>query len=81
MISIRTSKKIAPSMPRGFSRVEAAAYIGLGVTFFDAKVADGSLPQPIKIGRRKLWDRLQLDAVFDRFKGSVAESGGNPWDL
>jgi hypothetical protein len=80
MISSRTSMKITMTLPRGFSRVEAAAYIGLGVTFFDANVADGLLPLPVRIGRRKLWDRFELDAAFDRLKGSVAESRGNPWD-
>jgi predicted DNA-binding transcriptional regulator AlpA len=65
---------------RGFSRNEAAAYVGLGVTFFDEKVAEGVLPKPLKIGKRKLWDRRELDAAFDKLKGSVQNLGVNPWD-
>lgn len=67
--------------PRGLSRVEAAAYIGLGVTFFDEKVAEGVFPKPLEIGRRKLWDRRDLDAAFDILKGNVPPLGENPWGM
>jgi len=50
--------------PRGLSRVEAAAYLGVSPTFFDQLVADRLMPRPKRIGRRCLWDRIQLDAAF-----------------
>ena len=66
--------------PRGLSRVEAAAYVGIGVTFFDEKVEQGILPAPIALGKRRLWDRRELDAAFDILKQGMRISGDNPWD-
>jgi hypothetical protein len=50
--------------PRGLSRVEAAAYLGISPTFFDQLVADRLMPRAKRLGRRCLWDRIQLDAAF-----------------
>lgn len=50
--------------PRGLSRQEAAAYIGIGATKFDQMVDDGRMPQPKRIDGRKVWDRLRLDTAF-----------------
>jgi predicted DNA-binding transcriptional regulator AlpA len=50
--------------PRGLSRVQAAAYIGVSPTLFDQMVDDGRMPKPIRINARVLWDRLQLDEAF-----------------
>ena len=50
--------------PRGLSREQAAAYVGVSPTFFDQLVTDRSMPRPKRIGRRCLWDRIQLDAAF-----------------
>ena len=66
--------------PRGLSRVQAAAYVGLGTTFFDELVGEGKFPKPVKFGKRSVWDRIDLDDAFDTFKDSVAPSGPNPWD-
>lgn len=76
----KSFQQVALSSVRGFSRIEAAAYVGLGVTFFDQKVTEGVLPKPLQIGKRKLWDRHELDAAFDKLKGSVQNLGVNPWD-
>lgn len=46
--------------PRGLSRVEAAAYIGVAGTKFDEMVADGRMPQPKLIDDVEMWDRLML---------------------
>ena len=51
-------------LPRGLSREQAAAYIGVGVTTFDAMVADGRMPKPRRINGRKVWDRIELDLYF-----------------
>jgi predicted DNA-binding transcriptional regulator AlpA len=50
--------------PRGLSRVQAAEYIGVGVTKFDEMVADGRMPRPKCIDSRKVWDRIKLDEAF-----------------
>lgn len=50
--------------PRGLSRVQAAAYIGVSPTLFDAMVADGRMPKPTRINNRVVWDRVKLDEAF-----------------
>jgi predicted DNA-binding transcriptional regulator AlpA len=55
--------------PRGLSRVQAAAYVGVGTTLFDAMVKDGRMPKPFRINTRILWDRYRLDAAFDALSG------------
>ncbi len=62
---------------RGLSRVQAAAYVGTGPTKFDDMVADGHMPRPKLIGRRKVWDRHELDAAFDELPD---QQDPNPWD-
>ncbi len=70
---------LPPSLPpRGLSRVQAAEYIGVGVTKFDEMVADGRMPQPKRIDSRAVWDRVKLDEAF----AALGENGtaGNIWD-
>jgi hypothetical protein len=65
--SMRVAKgnMLPPSLPpRGLSRVQSAAYIGVGPTKFDQMVADERMPKPKKIDGRLVWDRLQLDIAF-----------------
>jgi predicted DNA-binding transcriptional regulator AlpA len=50
--------------PRGLSRVQAAAYIGVSVSLFDELVKDQRMPKPVRINARLVWDRLQLDEAF-----------------
>lgn len=50
--------------PRGLSRVQAAAYVGVSPTLFDEMVRDGRMPKPVRINTRVLWDRVQLDESF-----------------
>ena len=63
--------------PRGLSRVQAAAYLGVGATLFDIMVGDGRAPQPKRINGRTVWDRLALDEAFaalpDGTESSAAE--------
>lgn len=57
---------LPPSLPpRGLSRVEAAAYVGVGPTLFDQQVAARVMPKPRKVGRRLIWDRRQIDRALD----------------
>ena len=63
--------------PRGLSRTEAAAYIGVGTSKFDQLVVDGRMPAPKRIDGRVVWDRRRLDEAFESLPG---DDGGNPWD-
>jgi predicted DNA-binding transcriptional regulator AlpA len=64
--------------PRGLSRVQSAAYIGVSPTLFDEMVKDGRMPQPVRINSRVLWDRLQLDEAFAALSDSGKDSD-DPW--
>ena len=62
--------------PRGLSRVQSAAYVGVSMTLFDELVKDGRMPQPIRLNSRVLWDRLQLDEAF----AALSDNGdGDEW--
>lgn len=60
--------------PRGFSREEAARYVGVGATTFDAMVADGRMPRPLHVGKRVIWDRLKIEASFAALDEESAEN-------
>jgi predicted DNA-binding transcriptional regulator AlpA len=64
--------------PRGLSRLQAAAYIGVSATLFDEMVGDGRMPPPVRINSRVLWDRLQLDEAFAALSDD-GSSGDDPW--
>ena len=51
--------------PRGLSREQAAAYVGISPSLFDTMVKDGRMPSPTRINSRVVWDRLKVDAAFD----------------
>ncbi|WEK06799.1 MAG: XRE family transcriptional regulator [Candidatus Devosia phytovorans] len=63
--------------PRGLSRSDAAAYIGVSASLFDEMVDDGRMPRPKLINTRNVWDKFAVDDAFDNLptKGAV-----NPWD-
>jgi predicted DNA-binding transcriptional regulator AlpA len=54
--------------PRAMRAERAAAYLGVSTSAFDRWVEDGTMPQPVRKGGIKLWDRLDLDAAFDNLK-------------
>jgi predicted DNA-binding transcriptional regulator AlpA len=74
-------KNILPQSlpPRGLSREEAAAYVGISPSLFDMMIKDGRMPEPKHINSRVVWDRLKLDAAFDALPGNDT-SLANPWD-
>lgn len=55
--------------PRGLTRVQAAAYVGVSPTLFDQMVDDGRMPRPKRINARKVWDRRTIDEAFDALPG------------
>ena len=63
--------------PRGLSRYDAAAYVGVSPSLFDQMVKDRRMPQPKRINNRTVWDRHQLDAAFEVLPDS---NNQNPWD-
>jgi len=64
--------------PRGLSRVQAAEYIGVGVTKFDEMVVDGRMPKPKRIDGRTVWDRIKLDEAFAALDDAAGPK--NEWD-
>lgn len=65
--------------PRGLSRDQAAAYVGVSPNVFDDMVASGLMPPPKTIGHRRIYDRLAIDTAF----AALPSRGGashNPWD-
>jgi len=66
-----------PGWPRLLDARLAGAYLSLGSECLRAHVAAGELPAPLTIGRRRLWDRLALDAACDRLRGQPGT--GRAW--
>ena len=70
---------------RGYNHAAAIKYLGIGRRSFEALVRPHL--NPVRIGNNLIFDRIELDAVLDRFKsgelpdGSEAEhnGGGNGW--
>jgi predicted DNA-binding transcriptional regulator AlpA len=65
-------------LPRGLSREQAAAYVGISPSLFDTLVKDGRMPAPKRINSRTVWDRLQLDEAFTALPSN--DAAVNPWD-
>ena len=63
-------------VPRGLSRVQAAAYIGVSATLFDEMVRDGRMPKPTRINARAIWDRVKLDEAIVAL---TPEDGDEDW--
>ena len=66
--------------PRGISRVEAAAYVGVSPSKFDEMVRDHRMPNPKRIDCRKVWDLRDLDLAFDALPYEDATAGSTTWD-
>ena len=64
--------------PRGLSRVQAAAYIGVSASLFDEMVQDGRMPKPTPINARKVWDRIKLDEAFAALSDDEGQAD-DPW--
>ncbi len=65
----------------GLSRETAAHFIGVSPNTFDKLVKEGSMPAPRIVGRRKLWNRMELQTAFDALPcDGEANDQLNPWD-
>ena len=65
--------------PRGLSREEAAAYIGVSPSLFDILVKDGRMPAPKRLNSRVVWDRLKLDVAFEVLDDTDADGTDDEW--
>ena len=50
--------------PEGISREQAAEFIGVCPNFFDQLVKDGRMPQPRRVGIRRIWSVAELRYSF-----------------
>ena len=66
--------------PRGISRVEAAAYVGVSPCKFDDMVGDHRMPAPKRIDGRKVWDVRDLDLAFDALPYENGMASMTTWD-
>lgn len=71
--------------PRGLSRIQAAAYLGVSPSHLDKLIRDRAMPPPKRLGGRVVWDRKQLDGAFDALDGEFTWSDddagdANSWD-
>lgn len=73
---------LPPSLaPRGLTREQSAAYIGVSVSTFDVMIKDGRMPRPKRpIDSRTVWDRRQLDTFFDRLPGGEELEDADDWN-
>ena len=60
--------------PRGLSRPQAAAYVGVSPGLFDEMVRDGRMPQPKRINSRLVWDKRLLDEASDALSEQADQS-------
>jgi predicted DNA-binding transcriptional regulator AlpA len=77
-MTARALSDVRPVPRRGLSRTEAAMYIGISASKFDELVANGTMPRPVKIGGRNVWDIRHLDLAFDAL--SEENSKLNTWE-
>ncbi len=52
--------------PRGLNRFLAALYTGVSENKFQAEVKARLWPEPEERGRRKIWDRHEIDKAWDQ---------------
>ena len=64
---------------RGLRREDAARYVGVSTTKFDACVKDGRMSQPFRIDACVIWDLRRLDAAFDALSETVEPNSFADW--
>jgi hypothetical protein len=55
-------------------------YIGISGSKFDELDANGTMPTPVKIGGRKVWDIRDLDVAFDALPREDDPATPNSWE-
>jgi predicted DNA-binding transcriptional regulator AlpA len=69
-----------PHILRLVSESEAARYCGVSRSTFRKRWQQGQAPEPIRNGRRILWDLRRLDRHIDALSGFGGEGQGSSWD-
>ena len=64
--------------PRGLSRVQAAAYVGVSPSLFYIMVKDGRMPGPKRFDGRLVYDLHALDRAFDAMPDD--KPNGTGWE-
>lgn len=65
-------------VPRGLRRVDAARYLGISPSHFDAQRKAGAIPPPREMLGVVIWDRHDLDRLFGDIPAEPQTH--NPWD-
>lgn len=65
--------------PRGMRRAVAARYLGISPSHFDAQRRAGAIPEPRKMLGVELYDRHELDLLFDD-SATIASNDDNDSD-
>lgn len=68
-----------PPVLFALSLVEAAAAIGVSPTTFLKLVAEGKMPKPTLIGRRKVWDAEEVRLAFKALPRDGDEEPLDTW--
>jgi hypothetical protein len=78
MESIADDAGLPLPMRRCLTKEQAADYLGIGVTLL---LQAG--PAPIKVGRRSVWDVVDLDAWLDQYKdrGRAGKEVNQEWPV
>jgi predicted DNA-binding transcriptional regulator AlpA len=50
-------------------RALAARYCDLSIAEFEREIAEGRLPDPVKLGNSERWNKTRLDAALDKLAG------------
>ena len=61
--------------PRLLPIRDAAAYLGMSPRTLGRLAEKGEVPQPVRLGRNRRWDRRELDRWLDRLSGRADDSG------
>lgn len=81
MLELYLTHQLQLSERLGISRKEAADIIGVSASMFDRLVADGTMPAPVRLGSRKIWNRLDVEKRFAHLSSASAnEAAGSSWD-
>lgn len=51
---------------------ECAAFMRISLPTFYRRIADGTLPKPLKLGQLSRWERSDITAALNHAKNSVA---------
>lgn len=59
--------------PRLLGKREVAVYLGISLSTVIRWHKSGELPAPIKLGKRILWDRQQLDLMIEAIRDRLSK--------